>query len=139
MFRKSLFGFNKKDVLKYFDETVIGKMNNVEEIELRFLRLLDENMELRKENARLREFERTDEENAVMIEEAEENARMLVMAATHEAKGLREEVVEQILSERKKLQQLRLDINKLRRTAIVSINNFAKDLNDTDQIGSDKA
>jgi len=132
IFGTSLFGFKKKDVLAYLDNVtndmsikIKEKDNEIASLKEQISTLNSDIIKLQ-QNGNLFEAERQNVANAII--RAEEKAAQIIEDAKKEAQASREEILNQINSDRLQLKELQQEISHIRRNAINSISKLNGEL-----------
>lgn len=134
LFRKSLFGYKKKDVIKY-----------VEEMSANFQVRLDEcreeidSLSKKREALELRKAEIDKEKLAISaaIVSAHEKAEKIIAEARDKSQKEYAEMQRKLTAENQKLVQIRREIFNIRRNAIKTLSNFeveSDDMENQDEI-----
>lgn len=129
LFRRSLFGYKKKDVIKYVEE-----MSANFQVRLDKCRGEIDSLSKKREDLELRKAEIDKEKAAISdaIVSAHEKAEKIIAEAREKAEKEYAEMQRKLNAENQKLVQIRREIFSIRRNAIKTLSNFEVESDDTE-------
>lgn len=130
LFRKSLFGYKKKDVTKYIEEISASFKEQLDELQAEIDSLDKKRNDLENNRAEL-ERERAAISEAIVS--AHEKAEKIIADAREKAAKEEAEMQRQIVAENQKLIKIRRDIHNIRRNAIKTLSNLEAEGDETEE------
>ncbi len=131
LFRRALFGYNKKDVQKYVEEISANFSSQLSECNAEIERLQNQRAELDKKRAEIE-----DRKNAISeaIISAQEKGEKIISEAREKAEKERMEMAKKITNENQKLIKMRREIMNMRRSVIKTLNSIDFDGEEAENI-----
>ena len=130
LFRKSLFGYNKKDVLRYVEEISADFQARIDECKKEIDGFSKKRGEL---DAMRAEIEKEKSAISEAIVSAHEKADKIISEARDKAQKEQADMQRKIEDENRKLIKIRRDIYNIRRNAIKTLSNLEVDDEETEE------